>query len=68
MELNKVITETRQQFSNAICRKFKFYGIQRAEFKKNQVIIIFDSNDENAVIINTRKERQESQQKPRIYK
>ena len=53
MELNKAIAETRQRFSDVIYRKLKFCEIQRAEFKKSQVIMIPDLNDKNAVIINT---------------
>ena len=35
MEFNKIITETKQQFSNTIYQKLKFYETQKAEFKKN---------------------------------
>ena len=68
MELNKIITETKQQFSDTIYQELKFCKTKRAKFKKNQVIIIPDLNNKNAVIINTRKKQQKSRQKPRIYK
>ena len=61
MELDRVIAETRQRFSNVIYQKLKFCETSKAEFKKSQVIIIPDLNNKDAVIVNIRKKRQESQ-------
>ena len=67
IELDNAIAEARRRYSATICQDPKFCGTKKGKSKSDRVVMVADSDDEDAVVVDTRKGRQESRQNPKMY-